>query len=286
MSGFFYSRQASATVPSFTVRAFQRVLIPFYGFGLLNIIYFAITAPVTMDKLTEQVWQLFVMGNLDIAGQLWFLTALFCTQIVHHVVSRVVRLPIIALALALISYLIIRALPSPPTITYNLLAIPYYWVFLACGDVFFRWYQNKDLRHVEPWAFCLCGVFAVLIFTQDRYFFTFWGLTVPENWSFRIGWDLLMFVGLSTATIGVAKACAGSGLIRDIGQNTLILVGVETLIKSIALAIMGMISHMVRIEGPVHVIIYSASMILFARLIFFRVINTGAPWMVGKARTR
>jgi hypothetical protein len=267
------------------LRSAQRILVPFFFFGLLNVVFFNLSGVLTIEEIGEQII-LLLKGAQKwfIALQLWFLAALFCTQVVYHMLNRVITNRYILLGLSVAAFYLAKAFPNMPPLYYHLNTVPAYLVFFAAGDVFFRRYSSLssvNLRWLPP-VFAASLLVAFLIYSGGPTFFTQWGIPSPRQWWVSASYQLLMISVLFTATIAISLAGTRSALVLDIGRNTLILVGLEVLIKKLALHITWIFNVPVNIRGSLDILIFSVWVILLARLLFFRLLNERLPWAIGK----
>jgi fucose 4-O-acetylase-like acetyltransferase len=280
-SGIFYSRNAGTPLREYAIRLARRILVPFFFFGLLNIVVFSLAGDLPPDRAFQE------LGNLArgctkslTAGQLWFLTSLFCVQLVHDLLGRLFRRPLVTLGIALAAFFAVQAVPHIPPLYYNLHTVPQYLLFFTAGDVFHRYAMQRDW--MKGWLFPAYGVSLLLAFLAFAKGVWFWGFPSPSSWLALAGWRLLMLVPLFIATVAVAKALTWSTIILDIGRNTLILFAVEEIVKKILIQTASLVSTPLVLHTSLQVLIFSLIAILVARRLFFRALNEALPWAVGK----
>lgn len=93
VAGYFYKNNTNLSFWQNTKKKMRALLVPYLFFGILHYIFFIIIHIGDNENLIEPLKHLFFINfeGIPIAGALWFLTALFFTQIFYDILYRKVK---------------------------------------------------------------------------------------------------------------------------------------------------------------------------------------------------
>lgn len=95
ISGFLFKhkKQDEVTISGFVKKKAKALLIPYFAFGTIFYIVELVTMEISIDPLLHLLW--INTGGLPIAGALWFLTALFITEVLYFFIDRYISKDVI-----------------------------------------------------------------------------------------------------------------------------------------------------------------------------------------------
>ena len=87
ISGYLY-RDKEISIRDFFIKKAKTLLIPYFFYGILQYCFWLLTKWPQMDF--QPLWHLFTINTdgLAIAGSLWFLTALFWTDLMFFLIKK------------------------------------------------------------------------------------------------------------------------------------------------------------------------------------------------------
>ena len=126
ISGFFYKRRDNNSVGEYITKKTQSLLVPYISFGLAHYL-----ASLVLDGFSiKPLLHLITLNTygLPIAGALWFLTALFFTDIIYFILDRWnVKWIIIPLVLVGSSADQLLPYPLPWALSASFVGLGLYW---------------------------------------------------------------------------------------------------------------------------------------------------------------
>lgn len=197
VSGFFFSR--TYDMDSFVKKKSKNLLLPFFFFGVLNIVLNYFNDGNSKNATQAVIGALFrkpTDAGIYCAGALWFLPALFWSEMIYKVLTQIVKnntLFYISTCLIGVGGVIAEKhnIFLPFALDAALVAIP----FVALGELLKICRQTKYARKIfhTPW-YLFCGL---LIFTTLLIFYN-------GEVNFRTGVygnEIIAFINASLATI-------------------------------------------------------------------------------------
>ncbi|MDY7989745.1 acyltransferase family protein [Paenibacillus polymyxa] len=291
ISGFFFKH--NLTFKAFLLGQTKRLLIPLIFFGILNILLFDFFQNKTSSDLWGQFISIFTGFKNHPAGELWFLASLFTVSLTYYSLNKVVKNKHILL----VAYLIVYLGGKLPTIKeflshftfMNIHDIPNYLLFYALGDYIFshlRNFQydlqsslNKRITHACGLILFFCA-YAIFTFTPDWYIT--YGFNMPSPVVYDI-YRLLLTLIIIGAVIYVSHLISEFKILSEIGKNTMILMGLEIIIKNISLNFMDMFSINIHLNNALQVVIYCLLLIFIVKLTSFKFFNKSVPFLIGRS---
>ena len=110
ISGMFFSIDEDLHLKEFIVKKIRNLLIPYVIFGLFHYqIWTYYNKEISLGPIKSLMWN--NTEGLPIAGALWFLTALFFSNIIYFIIKKYIKIIIIALIGCMESYIFPKRLP-------------------------------------------------------------------------------------------------------------------------------------------------------------------------------
>lgn len=292
LSGLFYYKQNKMSWKNYSLSKVQKILIPFAFFGILNIVFFAFINNWTANQILQQLIELVEGARppVFVAGQLWFLPCLFCIQIIYFMLNKLFKRKSIILTISLILLYIHDIFkPFDSSLIFSINSIMEYLLFFSLGDIVYSKASNFDYKdicnnnkiYINIISFIFLGI-TFLIFEFGIDFYIKFGIPKIGNEFVRETYKILIIFIICISNVIVGRSLTKSKLLFDIGQNTLILMGVEAIIKQLIISVSSVFGINISIKNGLEVFIFCFLSIIFARLIFFKLINNNIPYAVGK----
>ncbi|MCM3268553.1 acyltransferase family protein [Paenibacillus elgii] len=292
LSGLFYFKLREKSFKELLLDRIIKVLIPFMFFGLFNIIFFSLIKNFTAQEMWEQVIMLLegVRSTKFVASQIWFLTSIFCVQIIYYLLDRLIKIKSILLVISLVLLYVSNVMkPFSENLFFNVNTVLDYMFFFALGDILYKWIRNfdyslfKEKFKITIFTSSLFTIFiSYLCFYYGVNFYQIFGLEVMTNKFLSYTFQLVIVLIIFIANIAAAHALCKSKLVVEIGKSTLILMGVEMIIKQFTLHLVDVFGMKVNIINALEVIIFDVIIIILAKIVFFKLFNEYIPWSTGK----
>lgn len=295
ISGFFATKQQQKSAPEFLKNQVKRLFIPFVFFSAVNILYFNLDG----DKTFHELWWDFATSFTDfsqsVSSQLWFLPALFAVSIIYYFLLKVIKKRWIVLLISYALYTIGVCSPALNVMFIKFMGIntvPNYLFWYALGAFSFNRVNvcvnllcaegseriSKPLLHFMGASLLIISV--ILYQRKPDYIINKLG-NIP-NFAYQNIKILITFL-ICGAAMYVSILLRKSSFLKNIGQNTLILMGFEAISKNfIVLKLIPMFNlGIVKLDTTVQVIAISIITVLFIRFAF-KPLNTYFSILVGK----
>lgn len=254
----------------FLIKKIKSILIPFWFFSLLSIAVYVIQCNEGLST-TKELLILVAKGNIRntfFAGALWFLSCLFCMEIIYKVLKLLKKkwiIFLICLAMYMVAELVI--IPRPivePHWYYNLDSAFYYMIFFTIGDIIYP-YLLELFKLDTRWKkiiFAISGggsfVYSALLFCENDcltyvlVFFPALALFTPIMKALLVIW--FNFV--------IARAVENISLFNEIGRSTLYLCGNESIVKTIIPCLVETIGMGINLPSPLSTYLYTAILLV------------------------
>jgi len=283
MSGFFALKSRDQSILSFAYKKFRTILLPWLLFCLINVVFQAVQQTSSLGDIKKWIIQV-VRGSIrnqtDIGAALWFLPALFVTSVGFHILLRLTKNKYAAIAVCIVLHVvsvIVMGMPDNPSWVFNIDSAMYYSVFYALGILIFpflRTYSFPESSHVKNGAVIAVGAIG---FAYAG--FTYLGPQTAQ-WSFVHSNDGFVFVAtvlMLIPNIVLARWLSNFGLLSKIGQNTLILCGTETLLKTLVPDILGLFGLTATLSDPMSVVLYVGFLIVLSYFTLIPLLKKAFP---------
>lgn len=273
VSGYFY-RNKNYEVKEYIAKKAKTLLIPYISFGIAHYIVFLL---IYKDFTIEPLLNLLILNthDLPIAGALWFLTALFFTDILYFILdkhhAKWIILPLVLIGSYADQYL---PYPLPWAMSASFVGLGLYYLgnFIRKNEARFKILLNMNW----PLILLLGLITTVLIFTNE-YINMRDGIyaIVPLFWVNAL---LSILVGISVSK----KVCliGAPDWLIDIGKNSIVYVCMNQIV---ILAISNVIHYMNLPQYVSKIIILLAAFILL-HLCCLLFTKTKLRFFIGKGK--
>ena len=254
---------------------FVNIVIPFFFFGILDILYDAIEAN-TGANIGIHLMDLVkggVRGQLKLAGGLWFLTCLFVIEIAFSLIRKLKWKPLIltvCLGLYFASELVMDPRPiMEPRFYWNLDSACYYMIYYCIGWLIYEPVnrmmssESKKIKCLRTIGLVVCAFFSAKQFF-GRNLLNEWTGTYPVCAEINSIINAMFSILL---VIAVSNYLSHNEFIRKMGKNSLYLCGNEYLIKLLVPMVFSMIGITVVPTSPVQFGIYTFVLLLAANFV-------------------
>lgn len=236
ISGFFFRSDNNVTLRSFILKKAKSLLVPYIFFGLFHYFIYLLLYDVD-DPLLPLLRLLFINTyRLPIAGALWFLTALFITDVVYFLIDRYIPNEDAKWAV-----IIVIAVFGNSTGHIFSFLLPYAMSAAMVGVGLFhmgylmRKYENtpfmKHIFHMPFYEWFLCTVTVTFLIFQNGYI-NMPSETYDEVLFFWINVSLAVIVGLNLSKF-VYKLTHNTYICKwlcSIGRNSIVYVCLNQLL--------------------------------------------------------
>ncbi len=303
LSGFFYNKRRILSIKEYLVECFKGTLIPYIFFCSLGIVFYIVTqgSPLVIAKTYLKQAFFGIRIHIDFGGQLWFFTCLFSIQILYYLLNRIIKKKVLLVIITLISALlsaVILKMPNVPSVFFNIDSALYYTLFYCVGDIVYPKIENlalfnKNLLHKRIIQL-LCII--ILMFTfyvygkyqnfdvmlmKIAYIMPF---DILITYAFQFFTIFVTFI-LIAANIIVSFALRQSKFLLNIGKNTLILCGLESISVIIVYSILSFLGINVKTDIILYKVIIVVLKVGIIKIVFFDLFNKYLPWVIGRKRT-
>ncbi|WP_342416280.1 acyltransferase family protein [Paenibacillus sp. FSL R10-2782] len=292
ISGFFFSKNKDLPFSVFLKEQIKRLIVPLVFFGVLNILFFDFYKDETSPVMWSQFASIFTGFKDHPAPELWFMASLFCVSIFYYLINKIIKNRHAILVLSLIIFLFAKV----PVITVllkhlsflNVYDTPNYLLFFALGDYIFSHLRNFDFKaqrkkikyfiHVigSFLFFCAYGIFT---FTPDWY--KSYGINIDGHVIYN-AYRLALTLIIISAVLYVSHLISDFKILSEIGKNTLVLMGLEMIIKNISLNVMGMFNISIHLDNALQIVIYCSLLIFLVKILAFNFFNKSVSYLIGK----
>ena len=272
ISGCMNTYDHEKSFGKYVLKRAKRILLPFYGFGLLSIPpkLFTEGRQHLFQNLTGHLVQLLMGGirNHFFALALWFLTCLFVIEIMFKAIKYLKQKVLIFLLPLICSVIAMFVLdPTPiadPHMFYNVDSALYYIIFFAIG--YFAYPYLIRLFELDSTKKKI--VFGVIYIVTVAYSVgVFFGFDLL-SWPYITSIPVLLFmmivraVIISLAVMMTARFLTGIPQLAHMGRKTLFLCGNEWLIKFLVPGVFGLLGFRINLFHPVVALLYAILLIV------------------------
>ncbi|NLN07531.1 MAG: acyltransferase [Firmicutes bacterium] len=264
LSGFFAATGFKNSFWENLKKRFFTILVPYFGFCLLNIVVFMLDENGNATYLKELIKQSLLGIRGDIyAWALWFLPCLFVTAVLYDLLYRAVKnsrhAPYLILLVAIVLHFVIAlALPDVERFVahwfFSIDSALYYLLYYAAGAVIFPLIIDKSYAGFSlpgKAAIILLGVVALCV--AGYVYLHELGFKVLNQESrtlLDISVSILQALLVIYLNYLLAHVLSGSEMLRTMGQNSLIYCGTEHILKKMVFAVFAMLRIYLYIIGP------------------------------------
>lgn len=239
-------------------------MLPLWGFSIFSIIIYTIQYNIGTSNVKELLW-ITLRGsirNTCVIPALWFLSCLFCMDIIFKLIKQL-EYKWMIFGASVILFIIAEKLIVPRPIVephwlYNLDSAFYYMIYYATGYIAYPYLiklfelNTKGKKLFFSFSGVACFVYSLYLF---------WGKdilmmvdTIPEIAIFS---SFLKAIILIYLNLVVAKLIENIYLLNEIGKETLFLCGNEFVVKTLALVFCELIGLKINLQSPLHMYIYT-----------------------------
>lgn len=251
---------------------FVNIVIPFFFFGIIDILYNAIESN-TDENIRICLMNLIkggVRGQLRLAGGLWFLTCLFVIEILFSLIKRLKWKPLIltvCLGLYFVSELVMDPRPIlEPRFFWNLDSACYYIIYYCIGWLIYEPVnkmlsaESKMVKWLRTIGLVICAFFSFRLYF-GRNLLNEWTGTYPICGEINTIINAMFSILLIIAVSNYLSRC---DFICKMGKDSLYLCGNEYLIKLLVPMVLSMVGLTVKPTSPVQFGMYSFALLVMA----------------------
>jgi fucose 4-O-acetylase-like acetyltransferase len=260
ISGFFATKVHKETAAQFIKKKFLNLMLPYFLFAFLSEIVNALinnlNANQVLNDFTKYIWG---VRNTLPAAQLCFFPCLFLVVVIYYLLLLAVKNKYIILALTTVMSVFINVTPSW---FWNLDSAFRYLFFYSLGAVIFpllKTFNFHKLGTIRKLLYVslilLSGLFASMCYFKGSYYL-FHGFPLPF-YLCNLHSDFVACI-LIFLNIQVALAFRRINLFLRIGQETLILCGLEQIVKPLLVSTLKLINLKLTLENPFETVLYTA----------------------------
>lgn len=291
LSGLTFKKASLSDFPSFFKKKVRTLVVPYIGFSVILFAFWFFVrrnyglSGVETLSVQGALWQIF-MGQTSAAyaAPTWFLTCLFCTEIVFFFMLQIKNKGILTASiicsgiLGSTSLYLVNELDWSK-LFWNIESVWFYLVFVALGYAFTQYnvaskFNNrpKVILATIPFIIAFTVLYTFQVKLASPYFEAI--INIP-----------LAILGLFMV-VGISILIKRNRVLSFFGKSTLIIFTLHMIMLSLIKGILVIVFHMdeVIFEGTLipNLLLGIATLISIIPLIFF--INRFMPWLIGKKR--
>lgn len=243
VSGFFFKSKSKEelSVVDFLKKKIKTLLIPYLSFGILHFVIYVAIYGWSAEPILHLVW--INTDNLPIAGALWFLSALFFSELIYFLLDRYIKceyikvLTIVIFSLAgCLSYLLPFTLPFGLSASLSALLIYYagqkikkfetnkhvqmlfnlpWYLFIIFTTVTFVLIFVNGYINMRTGSYGIIPLFyinvllsVIVLINLAKYMFSLFNLNFPNTFLFGIGRNSIVYLSLNQLCILLFKFIA------------------------------------------------------------------------------
>ena len=295
-SGFTSFAKRGLAPAAFCREKFLRLIVPYFAFGVLalavRVFLFELTIGDMIDWMRRLVWG---ARNVCPLAALWFLPCLFFMELYHYLTARFLKNRWLVLAAACCVSAAVKFIHEGAALPWGIDMAGRFWIYYAIGDVASQlWRQRREAGAKPSAGLRALGVCTALVSLYVLYVNFYYGLGYFPS---LFGVQEAPFAVLSLITFlyecsGIVCALCASLALQKVpllcrmGRATLVLCGVEQLIKvlaPLALAAFGLaMPDSGSVAGGNVMAVQAAAMVCAAYVCFAVPITRYFPWMLGR----
>ena len=262
------------------------ILIPYFGFCLMNILVIVIDQDVTKANLYTMLKQaLYGIRNQIFANSLWFLPCLFIVYIGYDILTRALAKytsnhTVILLIISFLLYLIMGVIgPSAPSWFFNLDSAMSYLVYFSLGAFIFPFIQDFKLLNQKTFVkivnigLCIStfAFAALMLFKGPNYLLAYLNLALPLFG--QLLYSFMITCILIFANLIIAKYFLRISLFTSMGKDTLINCGTEQIANFFALKIFLIYGSTFVISNTYALAFYTLALLIISHFTIVAFIN-------------
>ncbi|SDP52965.1 acyltransferase family protein [Clostridium gasigenes] len=304
VSGFFALNNMNMNIREYILKKFRQLIIPYMCFALINIVSFAILENYDISDILPIIksYALGIRNTLRM-GSLWFIPCIFIVNIIYFIINKIFKNKYIICIIILMLFIATQTLLSnnpleEPSWFMNIDSAMYYILYYALGNILFE--KIKSFRFKEL-TLRRKGVFVVItivmfIFTAVTYFmgisaitdflcnkYNFFNYLYSKNIKVIHPIYLVMSALIIIyINILVAYGLRNIRLFQTIGSNTLVLCGIENVIKIYINTTIIVLGSYINQINPLTCVIYTGISIWVANYIVENIIKRYFVVLTGK----
>lgn len=231
ISGFFNKRIEVKEYIFYVKNSFKKYMYPYYFFALITLIYISIRN----NSFNFNDFIYFITGIRNhVWGGLWFFSCLFTIKIIYNLILVIFKNKFIVFTISIFLYITsMKYLPHIPIMNpkwiYNVDSAFFYIIFYSLGDILF----NNLKRNYQSKYYIILYYISILV-AFDLYFgtnhFKIYRFLLENTDIFNF-----IFIGMFLISFNILLSIFLIKLdfFKDIGKETMILCGTETIGKMI-----------------------------------------------------
>lgn len=231
ISGFFNKKIELKEYFLFIKDSFKKYMYPYYFFTLISLIYISIRN--NSFSFNNFIYSITGIRN-HVWGGLWFFSCLFTIKITYNLILAIFKNKFIVFIISIFLYVIsMKYLPHIPRMNpkwvYNVDSAFFYIIFYSLGDILFDKFKNKFQSKYYIILYCISILVAFDLYFGTNHFKIYrFLLENTDIFSF-------IFIGIFLISFNILLSIFLKKLdfLKDIGKETMILCGTETIGKMI-----------------------------------------------------
>ena len=253
ISGFFNEKIELNDYLYYIKNSFKKYMYPYYLFALITFIYISIRN----NNFSFGLGYHFIMGIRNhVWGGLWFFSCLFIVKILYNLILTTTKNKKITFLVSAILYIFsMKGLSHLPIVDprwiYNIDSAFFYLIFYAFGNTIFQWLKENYKSKYCIVLYCISFLIAFDLYFGTNHFKIYNFLQINTNIfnMFFIAMFLIFF------NIMIAIFLTKVKFLKEIGKETMILCGTETLGKMIFEDLLFLFGFSLKIVNPTIAII-------------------------------
>jgi len=291
LSGLFFTKRKNLTIKEYIIKSANGILVPYAFFCSLSMVFYIVFTSRT-SGLREMIMQAITgsRNNISFGQQLWFLPCLFVIQIVYHLINKLIKRKKYVVAVVAVIALVSTVIFNNPYVkaapfSFNLAT--YYIIFYCIGDVAYAKLEKFSFEGLRQGSKILISLFSLFIMgsTFLIYYVYNWIDTFINGISIKIIQQsivILISLILITANIIISFALKNNRFLYNIGKNTIIYCGFESIAMIIALGIPRFFGLSVGLDATLDKVIFAMLKIILIYKIAVPLYDSDLQWSIGK----
>lgn len=295
VAGFFAANGRKYRYGEFVVRSVKRLLVPYGCWAVVNVVFWLFQKNITdIKEIRLGLWQYIVcdVTQFQYGGTAWFLIGLFVCKIVYEALRRLLRdvRLVSVVCLALTCVMTVMLVKEYPILNYGYTRGLYWLFFYSLGPIAFPIFNRLANKIQTNWGgverkdrllyWLICGIF--LVIAVQIYFGKTEAIYIITNRYIReLVIQVVLPLILTIFTIILSFYIKGN-VVAEVGRNTLILCGAESMIKSIIPMMAEMVGLCIKPTSTLGCMVFVMVCFALAYKLLFPLINKYFPVLAGK----
>ena len=246
LSGLFADNADKYSLKQFVIKQFKRLIVPYAAWAAFNILYFAILNNTSSVREILQWVKMYVVGNVangyKFGGTSWFLIGIFIAKIMYECIRRTLKNKTLTILFCFMLWVILDIIgiyTGADVTKYAYMRGVYFLFFYSLGPIIYEHLnkqynniigKNKQIKYKAYIEFAVLAVISGICWIKssdiDR-------ICVEYRILYS---DLIVKIVLPFIFSMFIVECSfwiKSNVLSEIGRNTIVLCGAESVVKSI-----------------------------------------------------